>query len=67
MDKDSYESESKKPGEIMFGKEQADCRNNLVTWKKRRLWFTGRIDIRLVHQLPGKPATGVGASTRRQF
>ena len=44
----------------MFGKEQAGCRNKLVTWEKRRLWFTGRIDIRLAHQLPGKPEVGVG-------
>ena len=54
---------SKNPGVMMFGKEQAGCRNNLVTWKKRRPWFTGRIDIRLAHQLTGKPEVGGGESS----
>ena len=33
-----------------------------VTWGRKRLSFIGSIDVRLSHQLPGKPAAGAGGN-----
>ena len=41
----------------------ADSGQDIVfaTWGRRRLPFIGGIDIKLVNQLPGKPAAGAGS------
>ena len=45
---------------IVYGRQKARHGSNLPYLGRRRLPFIGGIEVRLAHQLPGKPAAGVG-------
>ena len=62
LDRKSYMLEAKHPRvtpPCMVGGRQ-DLAAIVATWGRKRLPFTGGIDVRLAHQLPGKPAAGAG-------
>ena len=54
---ESHSSEAKGPKGTPHWQDVAAI---FANWGERRLPFIGGIDVRLAHQLPGKPAAGAG-------
>lgn len=64
MDKESYMSKTRvlEQQSSLYSREQAGQGNNLHYLGRRRLPFIVGSDIRLAHQLLGKPAAGASPS-----
>ena len=60
--RESYKSEAKGPGATLLQPEDRTQPAISTTQGRRRLPFIGDIDIRLVHQLPGKPVARAGGN-----
>lgn len=64
---ESYMSEANDPRATLHHTQQTAGRRALATQGRSQLPFIGGLDIRLVPQLPGKPAAGVGGKHTNSY